>query len=232
MDRRSLISMLIEAIVFITILMIGWNYYDGRLDKSEQNLRVYRGQVAELELKNGDLVTARDSYIAKTSELEDLLNISRKEVRDLKNTLGSKIAYISKLESQISTGPIIIQKDSIVYIEKSKIESHFKYNDEWLSFKGITRIDGDVGSTQIDGINIFSPLKVGITNDYQIFVQTPNPYITFNEIEGAVIDGSKFAPKKKRFSWGIQVGFGAMYDVIKKDIAVGPYGGLGVEFNF
>lgn len=232
MDRRSLISMLIEAIVFITILMIGWNYYDGRLDKSEQNLRVYRGQVAELELKNGDLVTARDSYIAKTSELEDLLNISRKEVRDLKNTLGSKIAYISKLESQISTGPIIIQKDSIVYIEKSKIESHFKYNDEWLSFKGITKIDGDVGSTQIDGINIFTPLKVGITNDYQIFVQTPNPYITFNEIEGAVIDGSKFAPKKKRFSWGIQVGFGAMYDVIKKDIAVGPYGGLGAEFNF
>lgn len=232
MDRRSLISMLIEATVFITILMIGWNYYDGRLDKSEQNLRVYRGQVAELELKNGDLVTARDSYIAKASELEDLLNISRKEVRDLKNTLGSKIAYISKLESQISTGPIIIQKDSIVYIEKSKIESHFKYNDEWLSFKGITRIDGDVGSTQIDGINIFTPLKVGITNDYQIFVQTPNPHITFNEIEGAVIDGSKFAPKKKRFSWGIQVGFGAMYDVIKKDIAVGPYGGLGAEFNF
>ena len=232
MDRRSLLSMLIEAIVFITILMIGWNYYDGRLDKSEQNLQVYRGQVAELELKNGDLVTARDSYIAKTSELEDLLNISRKEVRDLKNTLGSKIAYISKLESQISTGPIIIQKDSIVYVEKSKIESHFKYNDEWLSFKGITRIDGDVGSTQIDGINIFTPLKVGITNDYQIFVQTPNPYITFNEIEGAVIDGSKFAPKKKRFSWGVQFGFGAMYDVIKKDIAVGPYGGLGVEFNF
>ena len=232
MDRRSLISMLIEAIVFITILMVGWNYYDGRLDKSEQNLRVYRGQIADLELKNGDLVTARDSYIARTSELEDLLNISRKEVRDLKNTLGSKIAYISKLESQISTGPIIIQKDSIVYIEKSKIESHFKYNDEWISFKGITRIDGDVGSTQIDGINIFAPLKVGITNDYQIFVQTPNPYITFNEIEGAVIDGSKFAPKKKRFSWGIQVGFGAMYDVIKKDIAVGPYGGLGAEFNF
>lgn len=232
MDRRSLISMLIEAIVFITILMVGWNYYDGRLDKSEQNLRVYRGQIADLELKNGDLVTARDSYIARTSELEDLLNISRKEVRDLKNTLGSKIAYISKLESQMSTGPIIIQKDSIVYIEKSKIESHFKYNDEWLSFKGITRIDGDVGSTQIDGINIFTPLKVGITNDYQIFVQTPNPYITFNEIEGAVIDGSKFAPKKKRFSWGVQVGFGTMYDVIKKDIAVGPYGGLGVEFNF
>lgn len=232
MDRRSLISMLIEAIAFITILMVGWNYYDGRLDKSEQNLRVYRGQIADLELKNGDLVTARDSYIARTSELEDLLNISRKEVRDLKNTLGSKIAYISKLESQMSTGPIIIQKDSIVYIEKSKIESHFKYNDEWLSFKGITRIDGDVGSTQIDGINIFTPLKVGITNDYQIFVQTPNPYITFNEIEGAVIDGSKFAPKKKRFSWGIQVGFGAMYDVIKKDIAVGPYGGLGAEFNF
>lgn len=232
MDKRSLISMLIEVIVFITILMIGWNYYDGRLDKSEQNLRVYMKQVTDLELKNGDLVTMRDSYVAKASELEDLLNISRKEIRDLNNTLGSKIAYISKLESQISTGPIIIQKDSIVYIEGSKIESHFKYNDEWLSFKGVTMIDGGMASTQIDGINIFTPLKVGITNDYQIFVQTPNPYVTFNGIEGAVIDGSKFVPKKKRFGWGIQIGFGAMYDITNMDIVIGPYGGLGVEFNF
>lgn len=232
MDRRSLISMFIEAIIFVAIIMFGWNYYNGQLDLSEQNLNVYRGQIEELELKNGDLVTSRDSYIAKTSELEDLLNISKKEVRELKNTLGSKVAYISKLESQISTGPIIIEKDSIVYIEKTKLESYFKYSDDWLSLKGITRIDGDNGSTEISGINMLVPLKVGLTDNYQIFVQTPNPYISFNEIEGAVIDGSRLAPKKKRFSWGIQAGFGVMYDVIRKDIAIGPYGGLGIEFNF
>ena len=232
MDKRSLISMIVEAIVFIAIIALGWSYYDGRLDVSEQNLKVYRGQIEEMELKNGDLITVRDSYIAKTSELEKLLDISKQEVRQLKNTLGSKVAYISKLESQISTGPIIIQKDSIVYIEKSKLESHFKYSDDWLSLKGVTRIDGDNGSTEISGINMLVPLKVGLTNNYQIFVQTENPYISFNEIEGAVIDGSKFAPKKKRFSWGIQLGVGVMYDVIKNDVAVGPYGGLGIEFNF
>lgn len=232
MDRRSLISMFIEAVVFIAIIMFGWNYYNGQLDRSEQNLKVYRGQIEELELKNGDLVTSRDSYIAKTFELEELLDVSRQEVRQLKNTLGSKVAYISKLESQISTGPIIIQKDSIVYIEKSKLEYHFKYSDDWFSLKGITRIDGDNGSTEIGGINMLVPLKVGLTDNYQIFVQTPNPYISFNEIEGAVIDGSKLAPKKKRFNWGIQAGFGVMYDVIQKDIAIGPYGGLGIEFNF
>lgn len=232
MNNRSLISMLVEAIIFIAIIAWGTNYYREKMDNSEQNLIAYRDQIKNLELKNGELITSRNSYIVKYSELEDVLNISRKEINDLKKTLSSKVAYISKLESQISTGPIIIEKDSIVYIEKSQVESHFKYQDEWVNLSGITTINDLVGSTRFNNISMNVPLKVGLTNDYQIFVQSPNPYIMFNSIEGAVVDGSQLAPRKKKLSWGVQLGFGTMYDIIKKDVSIGPYGGLGIEINF
>ena len=129
MDKKSIISLFIEAALFIAIIMFGWNYYNNQLNTSEHNLKTACGKIEQLELKNGDLLTARDSYIAKTSDLEELLGITQSEVRELKKTLGDKVAYISKLEAQIETGPIIIQKDSIVYIDKN-IESHFKYNDQ------------------------------------------------------------------------------------------------------
>ena len=58
------------------------------------------------------------------------------------------------------------------------------------------------------------------------------PYVSFSEIEGAVIDGSILKPKKKRFNWGLQLGLGTMYDIIDRDISLGPYAGVGIEFNF
>jgi hypothetical protein len=75
-------------------------------------------------------------------------------------------------------------------------------------------------------------LTIGLTNDYQIFATTPNPYIIFTDIEGSVIENSVLKPRKKRFSWGVQFGFGTMYDIIDKDLSIGPYGGLGAEVNF
>jgi hypothetical protein len=54
----------------------------------------------------------------------------------------------------------------------------------------------------------------------------------FTDIEGAIIDGSKFAPKKKRLNWGFQLGFGAQYGIFNKKVDLGPYGGVGIEINF
>ena len=87
-------------------------------------------------------------------------------------------------------------------------------------------------NTTIESLSMNVPLNVGLTNDYQIFVKTPNPYISFTNIEGAVIDNSILRPKKKRFSWGLHGGVGVMYDVIDKDIAIGPNASFGVHINF
>lgn len=230
---KNWIWTIIGMLILIIAMACMYNYYSNRLEISDQNLRASRSQIEVLTTKNNELLAMRDSYVLKEKELEEVLGITKEEVKELKKNLDSKIAYIAELESKIETGPIIIQKDSIVYVENTNIiESHFKYEDKWLSLVGMTKIDGDSGSTTIDNIFMDVPLTVGLSNDYQIFVKTANPYVNFSSLEGAVVDGQLLKPKKKRFSWGLHGGFGVMYDVIDKDVAVGPTISFGAHINF
>ena len=43
---------------------------------------------------------------------------------------------------------------------------------------------------------------------------------------------SKLNPKKNRWNFGLQFGFGGQYGLINNRFDVGPYFGAGVEFNF
>lgn len=236
-EKKTLLGYIIEAVIFIAIIAAVWGFFSNKLDTSEQNLKAARGHIEQVELKNGELLTSRDSYIATINDLEDLLDISKKEAKEIQRQLDSKIAYISKLESEVRVEYIETVRDSIIYIDNDPnvATSTFRYNDKWVDLIG--RNDFTFGekfsyNTIIESLSIDVPLNVGLTNDYQIFVKTPNPYVSFTNIDGAVIDNSVLKPRKKRFNWGLQLGFGATYDIIDKDIAVGPYAGVGAEFNF
>lgn len=235
MNKKTLLSYLIEAVVFVVIIVFVFNYYHEQLDVANQNIKAYKGQIETLELKNNDLMVSRDSYIATINDLEELLDITKKEAKEIQRQLDSKIAYISNIEQSIKVEYVEVVKDSIIYVNNQQVITKFHYNDEWLSFNGENNFKFGNNfdyTTHIQNININAPLKVGLTNDYQIFVTTPNPYISFTDIDGAVIDNSVLKPKKKRLNWGLQFGFGAMYDVIDNDVSIGPYGGLGAEINF
>lgn len=234
---KKVIWYVLEALIFIIILSCVWSYFNRRLDISEQNLKAAQGELVEAKLKNGNLLVSRDSYIVTLNEMEQVLDITKKEVKELQRQLDSKVAYISQIESNVKIEFIEVVKDSIVYVNNNPndIVANFHYTDEWININGVSNIK--LGEeidykTTLNNIDINTPLTVGLTNDYQIFVTTPNPYVNFSDINGAVIDKSKLYPKKKRFSWGFQLGAGVMYDIIDKDVAVGPYGGLGVEINF
>lgn len=236
-NKKSILWFLIEIAVFLLILASVWGYFNNKLNDSEQNLKAAKGYITQVELKNGELLSARDSYIASINDLEELLDITKKEVKDIQRQLDSKVAYISKLESQTRIEYVEVVKDSIVYVDNTTnhIITPFHYRDEWISFNGKNEFKFEPEfdyTTSISNISINTPLTVGLTNDYQIFVTSSNPYVSFSSIDGAVIDNSILKPRKKRFNWGLQLGFGAMYDVMNKNIAVGPYAGVGAEFNF
>ena len=235
MNRKTLLSYLIEATVFIIIIVIGWNYYNDRLEITTQNLIAYKGQLSEVELQNKNLLVAKDSYIATINDLEEQLDITKKEAKEIQRRLDSKIAYIAKIEQSINVEYVEVIKDSIIYINDQHVIANFHYNDKWMQFDGVNEFQFGNNfdyTTRVQNINITAPLTIGLTNDYQIFVTTANPYITFTDIEGSVIENSILRPNKTRFNWGLQFGFGTMYDVVKKDLAIGPYGGIGVEINF
>ena len=236
-EKKTILGYIIEGIVFIAIIAAVWGIYNNKLDTSEQNLKAARGHIEQVELKNGELLSSRDSYIATINDLEELLDITKQEVKDIQRQLDSKVAYISKIESEVRVEYIETVRDSIIYVNSDPniATSTFRYNNKWVNLVG--RNEFNFGEqfdykTTIESLTVDVPLNVGLTNDYQIFVKTPNPYVSFSSIDGAVIDNSVLKPRKKRFNWGLQMGFGAMYDVINKDIAVGPYAGVGAEFNF
>lgn len=235
MNRKTLLSYLIEAAVFIIIIAFGWNYYNERLETTTQNLIAYKGQLEEVELQNKNLLVSKDSYIATINDLEEQLDITKKEAREIQRQLNSKIAYIAKIEQSVKVEYVEVIKDSIVYVNNQHAIAKFHYNDDWMRFDGENEFQFGNNFdyiTRVKNISITAPLTIGLTNDYQVFVTTPNPYITFTDIEGSVIENSVLKPRKKRFSWGVQFGFGTMYDIIDKDLSIGPYGGLGVEVNF
>lgn len=236
-EKKTLLGYIIEGIVFIAIIAAVWGIYNNKLDTSEQNLKAARGHIEQVELKNGELLSSRDSYIATINDLEELLDITKQEVKDIQRQLDSKVAYISKIESEVRVEYIETVRDSIIYVNSDPniATSTFRYNNKWVDLVGRNEfIFGEQFNykTTIESLSMDVPLNVGLTNDYQIFVKTPNPYVSFSSIDGAVIDNSILKPRKKRFNWGLQLGFGAMYDIMDKDIAVGPYAGVGAEFNF
>lgn len=232
---RQWIGFIIEAVVFIILIVCTYSCLSRKLDASEQNLKAAQGRVEIVELENGELLASRDSYIATINDLEELLDISKKEIKVIQRQLDDKVAYISKIESNVKIEYIETVRDSIIYINPSTSSSTFNYHDKWVSIKGLNEFIFEPEfdyTTIISSITMDVPLNVGLTNDYQIFVKSSNPYVQFSDIQGAVIDNSILRPRKKRFSWGLQLGVGTMYDIIDKDIAAGPYLGVGAEFNF
>lgn len=235
MNRKTLLSYLIEAAVFIIIIAFGWNYYNERLETTTRNLIAYKGQLEEVELQNKNLLVAKDSYIATIGDLEEQLDITKKEAREIQRQLNSKLAYIAKIEQSVKVEYVEVIKDSIVYVNNQHAIAKFHYNDDWIRFDGENEFQFGNNFdyiTRVKNISIIAPLTIGLTNDYQVFATTSNPYITFTDIEGSVIENSVLKPRKKRFSWGVQFGFGTMYDIVDNDLSIGPYGGLGVEVNF
>lgn len=232
---RQWIGFIIEAVIFIVIIACTYSCLSRKLDASEQNLKAAQGRIEVVELENGELLSSRDSYIATINDLEDLLDISKKEIKDIQRQLDDKVAYISNIESNVRVEYIETVRDSIVYVNPSTATSSFSYYDKWVTLNGVNEFrfgEKFDYTTTITSISMDVPLNVGLTNDYKIFVKSSNPYVRFTDIQGAVIDNSIMRPRKKRFSWGLQGGIGLMYDVIDKDIAAGPYLGVGAEFNF
>lgn len=230
-DRKSIISLVVEAVLFLGIISFGYKLMNGKLETSEQNLIAYKGQMVQLELKNGELIATRDSYILDKKNLEEALDVSKSEVKELEKKLNSSLAYIANMESQIRIDTVTIVKDSIIYDEGDIAQIHFNYDDDWFGVKGTTYLTSPEITTSLYDIKMYVPIQWGMMDNYKIFIKSDNPYVSFTNLDGAVIDGSKLIPKQRKFGLSIQGGIGVNYDLINKNLGVGPYLGVGVHWR-
>lgn len=244
MDKKTwgLIVETILAVIIIVILLTGWCNTRGQLDISNHNLQVAQDSIEVLELRNGDLVYEMSSYILEKKDLEKYLDISKAEIRDLEKQLKSKIAYISNLEGQAKYETIYVHDTVKVHGDTTDI--NIGYRDDWITIAGRTSLIGNLAHTRYDSIVVPTPLRVGLTDNYNIWVESKNPYLTITSIEGAAVQGSSVFQKPKRHSIGLNIGLGlgAGYGVcippsggtVNSGIILGPvvYVGVGYTYKF
>jgi hypothetical protein len=126
------------------------------------------------------------------------------------------LAYIAELKTSVRIDTIHTI-DSIFIDTNNVTNINFKYTDEWVYVDGSNKFkDIKDSKTTINTININTPLKVGLTEDNQFFVTTPNPYVNISDIDGAKVLTKTTKPK--RWGMGPTIAFGLGY-------------GCGTDFN-
>lgn len=175
-------------------------------EKLQNNLKALTDSVRVLTLKNGSLLYEKQSLILEKNELEKYLGISKKEVKELEKKLDASLALISKMNGQIRIDTLVLT-DS-VYISNDTTTVYFKYNDDWVAIDGLSTVIKEWSITKINTIEMNTPLTIGLTDDYKVYVNSGNPYLTITDIDAAVIENSVCNRKPKRWGIGPYIGIG------------------------
>ena len=227
--RKWIIALVIEALILIGVF--GWmkSCDNQTIDKYKQNYEASQDSLEVVKLKNGGLLYEREAYIMSEKELMSQLDISKAEIKELKKKVG-ELLYMANVDTKVKVDTIREVRDSIIYIDRNTFINKFKYYDEWLTLDGSTQFNDSISKTIINNIEMVTPLRVGLSKDYKIFVESPNPYLSITDIEGAVLEESKIV-KKQRWSHGFHFGFGVQWGIVNKTFDVGPQVGYSLHFN-
>ena len=231
LDMKTIIISIIEALIFIFIISSISHCTNQKIQTLDHNLVAAQDEIQTLVLENGNLLSEKTAYILKNKELESVLEITKQEKKDIEKKLNDKIAYIANISGQVRVDTLTL-RDTVYKTNDNKFDINWSYNDKWLRLSGATQYDGYKSSTNLHGISLYTPLKVGLTDNYTIFVEAENPYLKITNIEGAIIDGSNLRPKPNYWTLSVQGGVGKQYGLINNKFDIGPYMGVGVSYNF
>ena len=231
LDMKTIIISIIEALIFIFIISSISHCSNQKIQTLDHNLVAAQDEIQSLVLENGNLLSEKSAYILKNKELESVLEITKQEKKDIERKLNDKIAYIANISGQVRVDTLTL-RDTVYKTSDNNFNINWSYSDKWLRLSGATQYDGYKSSTNLYGISLYTPLKVGLTDNYTIFVEAENPYLKITNIEGAIIDGSNLRPKPNYWTLSLQGGLGAQYGLINNKFDIGPYVGVGVSYNF
>lgn len=236
MSKKSWILLIIEALVFILIFGSITKCNNDKIDKLEHNIYAYKDTIEYVEMKNGELMAMKESLILSESEAREELDITKKELKDLKKKLDSDVAYIAQLKSQIGIKDTIWMKpDTVIIVDTTNnvYRKSFNWSDKWVnvsaSIKGPNIEDAKLS---INNLKMDVPVELGLSDNYTFWIKSPNPYVSFTDISSAVINNSSVKKKEKRFHHGIYLGFGVQYGLFGKQWDFGPQAGYAFMYSF
>lgn len=194
-------------------------------DKIEHNWNAARDSIRYWQDEQGNWIAQKSLYILTQENLEDALVEYQDHVKELEKRLGEKLDYITELEGQIGLVDTI-------YMETDTTDHTFRYEDSWIRLAGASWED----RVRLDELYLPVPLTVGVTGSREFLISTPNPYVHFTSIQGAIIDPLVREDKKRRMHerWmiGVMIGPGLYYDFVHEGMGAGIGFQVGVGYRF
>lgn len=233
MNKKDYIYILIIAILgALLVWFITSNQSKHTLlETYKHNTVSLTSELDSIRLKNDELLYSMNALILEKEELERYLDITKKEVKELEKKLNSKIQYIAQIEGRVYIDTLEL-RDTVYIDANGNMSLYFDYKDEWVVLSGhSTQTTFDDFYTVMDTLAMNVPLEVGLTDEYQIFVKSPNPYMHITDVKGAVIEESKIREMKRRFGLCVYTGWGVQYGVFNKTFDTGPQLGVGFYYR-
>lgn len=230
MTKKDIIYIVIIGVLLVIFLPLLYNK-NGDIDVYKNNIKSLTSELDSTKLKNGDMMYTIQSLILEKDELEKYLNVSKKEIKELERKLDSKVKYIASIEGKVTIDTLVL-RDSIYIDPNGNMSLYFDYTDKWVTLGGhSTQTTFDDFYTTLDTLSMNVPLKVGLTDDRKIFVQSSNPYMHITDIQGAYVDESQLRKIINRFGLCFYLGWGIQYGVINQKFDTGPQAGFGVYYR-
>lgn len=233
MSKKDYIYILIIAILGALLVWLITSNQSKRtlIETYKHNTISLTSELDSTRLKNDELLYSMNALILEKDELEKYLDLSKKEVKELEKKLDSKIQYIAQIEGRVYMDTLEL-RDTVYIDANGNMSLYFDYKDKWVMLSGhSTQTTFDDFYTTMDTLAMNVPLEVGLTDEYQIFVKSSNPYMHITDVKGAVIEESKIREMKRRFGLGVYLGWGVQYGMFHGTFDTGPQLGVGFYYR-
>ena len=228
--------MLLIAIIFGFVFFLKYKY----AEKEKNDVIVVANDSLEY-YKN----KAHEEYVAKNTyilELEDIKKVNEDLYKEIKN-LKDHPLVVTKTEIMYLHDTITTHVDSIIKQIDDKLYYWSAQDSTFLQIAGITTIksNGEEFENIISEVSMKANLDIDLieTKDKQLKViaRSDNPYISFTDINSAVLDPTKSKVlksyfKPKRFGFGPYVGGGVCVNPATGQVYLSPSIGVAIHYDF
>lgn len=221
--------LLFSALVICILLWIqSCNSYKDDLNRSNNNFETYKDSTHKIILKNGQIEYERKMYLLEKNELEKYnANLKKeldKEKGNVKIISGAKVIIHDTIPVTDSTSKYKKIDDSTYYLPWNFEDDQFGFyksisgNTTFILTTDSIRTLNKIKSTLTDykfSFDIITGIKEESKGTYKIFIRTKddNKNISFDKIEGAILDPNLFNKKDDDLLiFGPQLGFGYSND--------------------
>lgn len=232
-------------IIFLVIylLSLGNSYINTKNDLHNTSLN-YIAAVDSLRIsknKIGDLTYSKNIYIKSIDELKAENNALMSEINKLNYSEKRHLIEIQKLKISISNlRDSAKQFYDTSYQELNQYKFNYLIEDQFRCLSGYTIIhsscvpDSSFFFIEKDSIYAdFTITKKEVKNGIELGVTSNNPYIKVNSLEGSIVNIDSYEKYQKPKKWGLGVGLGLGigYDILNKNLFIGPTMSLQLNYN-